>query len=234
MESRRKQPLGIELARRGTVSGETIERALQYQVEHPNKRLGDILYILKEVEPETLIKAIGDIMGEKGIFIKEDTIKIDTNEYIAFDTMKKYKVVPFELDNGKIKVAFADIVNNKENIKNVRMLFLNKGLIMEPYIALETNIDEYFNKIEEKNEETIGNIEYSASVTELVDNVIKLAIEDRASDIHIEPQSDSLRIRFRIDGQLFTMANIAKDKQNQIIGRLKAISNISINNPIDT
>ncbi len=44
---KRKQPLGIELVRRGVVNGDAIEKALQYQTEHPNRRLGDILYILK-------------------------------------------------------------------------------------------------------------------------------------------------------------------------------------------
>ena len=50
MDVKRKQPLGIELVRRGIVNGDAIEKALQYQSEHPNKRLGDILYILKEAE----------------------------------------------------------------------------------------------------------------------------------------------------------------------------------------
>ena len=48
MDIKKRQPLGIELVRRGVVDGDAIERALQYQVEHPNKRLGDVLYILKE------------------------------------------------------------------------------------------------------------------------------------------------------------------------------------------
>ena len=54
MEIKRKQPLGIELVRRKIVDGEAIERALQYQKDHPNKRLGDILYILKEADPDKL------------------------------------------------------------------------------------------------------------------------------------------------------------------------------------
>ena len=62
MEIRKKQPLGIELVRRGIVDGEAIERAIQYQMEHPNKRIGDILYILKEADPERLVKEIADII----------------------------------------------------------------------------------------------------------------------------------------------------------------------------
>ena len=51
-------------------------------------------------------------------------------------------------------------------------------------------------------------------------------MEKRASDIHIEPLVNEVRVRYRIDGELFTAAKIPKDKQQQVIGRLKAISNM--------
>lgn len=226
MEIRKKQPLGIELVRRGIVDGEAIERALQYQIEHPNKRIGDILYIQKEADPERLVKEIADIIGEKGIYIGDDTVQINVTDYIPWDMMKKNKAVPFDIESGKIKVAFADVAGNKESIKSIKMMLLNKGLVMEPYVAFETNIEEYFAKFENKIEENMGDLEDTNSVTDLIDNIIKLAIEKRASDVHIEPQIDSVRVRFRIDGQLFVMANIGKEKQPQMIGRLKAISNM--------
>lgn len=226
MESKRKQPLGIELVKRGVVDGDAIERALQYQMDNPNKRIGDILYILKEADPDKLAETMGDVVGVKGIYLTEDKINIDPTEYVPLDIMKNYKAIPFDVNSGKIKIAFADIANNKENIKNIKMLVLNKGLVMEPYVAFETNIDEYFGKFEEKVTEKRENLEENGSITDLIDNIIKLAIEKRASDIHIEPQVDSVRVRFRIDGELFIMANLGKDKQAQIIGRLKAISNM--------
>lgn len=226
MENKRKQPLGIELVKRGVVDGDAIEKALQYQMDNPNKRIGDILYILKEADPDKLAETMGEVVGVKGIYLTEEKLKIDPTEYVPLDMMKNYKAIPFDIDSGKIKIAFADIANNKENIKNIRMLVLNKGLVMEPYIAFETNIDEYFGKFEEVVTEKREKLEENSSITDLIDNIIKLAIEKRASDIHIEPQVDSVRVRFRIDGELFVMANLGKDKQAQIVGRLKAISNM--------
>ena len=226
MEIKRRQPLGIELVRRGVVDGEAIERALQYQSEHPNRRLGDILYILKEADPNVLAREIGDILGTKGIYLSGDKITIEPTEYIPLDMMKSYKAVPFDIESGKIKIAFADVSKSADNLKSVKMLVLNKGLVMEPYMAFETNIDEYFKKFEEVTMSIKENLTETQSVTDLVDSIIRLAIEKRASDIHIEPQIDSVRVRFRIDGQLFVMANVEKDKQTQIIGRLKAISNM--------
>ena len=51
-------------------------------------------------------------------------------------------------------------------------------------------------------------------------------MEKRASDVHIEPMEKSIRVRYRIDGELVTVANLDKERQAQIIGRLKAISNM--------
>lgn len=223
MEIRGKQPLGIELVKRGIVSGDAIERALQYQIEHPEKKMGDILYILNEANPKILIKEIGEIVGTKGIFLTNDIIKIDMEEYIPLDLMKKYRAIPFDIENGKLKVAFSEVTNNRDSIKNIRMLALNKGLVLENYIAFETNVEEFFKKYDNNTKKEIDD---NSSTTDLIDNIIKLGIEKRASDIHIEPQIDSVRVRMRIDGELFVIANLSKDKQPQIIGRLKSISNM--------
>jgi len=220
---RGRQPLGIELVKRGVVDGSAIERALQYQIEHPNKKIGDILYILNEANPKVLIKEIGDIIGTKGIFLTVDEIKIDMEEYIPLDLMRKYRAIPFDIENGRLKVAFSEVTNNKDTIKNIRMLALNKGLVLENYIAFDTNVEEFFKKYDDNSKKEI---EDSASITDLIDSIIKLGIEKRASDIHIEPQIDSVRVRMRIDGELFVIANLSKAKQPQIIGRLKSISNM--------
>ena len=57
---------------------------------------------------------------------------------------------------------------------NLKMLVLNKGLVMEPYMAFETNIDEYFTRFEEVSTTVMENLEETESVTDLVDNIIKL------------------------------------------------------------
>ena len=151
MEIRGKQPLGIELVKRGIVDGDAIERALQYQIDHPDRKLGDILYILNEANPKILIKEIGDIIGIKGIFLTDDTIKIDMEEYIPLDLMKKYRAIPFDTESGRLKVAFSEVTNNKDSIKNVRMLALNKGLVLENYIAFDSNVEEFFRKYDNKS-----------------------------------------------------------------------------------
>ena len=218
----KRQPIGIELVKRGIVTESDIEKALDYQKSHPNKKIGDILDILELCDSNILINAIGEILDEKAIYLLEKDIRIDVLEYISLDIMKQNKAIPFEIVSGKIKVCFAD-TSNKKSIDVIRLLLLNKGLVMEKYITFETNI----NKIIDSLEGTVSdNIDTSTDISGLVDSIIKTAMEKRASDIHIEPLEKVLRVRYRIDGQLVTAAEIDKEKQVQIIGRLKAISNM--------
>lgn len=226
MDIKRRQPLGIELVKRGLVTGEHIEKALAYQEKNPNIKIGDAIAILGLCDPEILIKAVGEIIGERGVYLKYENISIDLSEYLPLDLMKRYKAIPFDVEGGKIKVCFADVRNNQVNINNIKMLMLNKGLVMEQYIGFESNVDEFIRRYEADISKNLDELDKTDTVTELVDNMIKLGMEKRASDIHVEPQIDCVRVRFRIDGELFTMAKIAKEKQVQMIGRLKAISNM--------
>ena len=218
----KRQPIGIELVKKGVVKEADIEMALEYQKTHPNKKLGDILDILKLCDSDVLINAMGEILDEKAIYLQEKDIRIDVLEYISLDIIKQNKAIPFEIASGKIKVCFAD-TSNKRSIEVIRLLLLNKGLVMEKYITFETNIERIIESLEGG---VSDNINTNADISGLVDSIIKTAIEKRASDIHIEPLENLLRVRYRIDGQLITAAEIEKGKQAQIIGRLKAISNM--------
>ena len=226
MDVRRRQPMGVELVKRGIVNEEAIEEALTYQREHPNQKIGDILYILGLAEPTTLIEAIGEILGTKGILLNSVSIKINLTDYISLDIAQKNKAVPFEVSSGKIKVCFANTVNNRA-METIRMLFLNKGLVMESYVTFENDIEKYLRSLEgEAGKAGIEVADQGGTITSLVDSIIKTGMVKRASDIHIEPLENEVRVRYRIDGELVTAATIDKEKQTQIIGRLKAISNM--------
>ncbi len=225
MDMRKRQPIGVELVKRGIVTEKDIEKALEYQREHPNRKLGDILYILDVCDPNKLIETIGEIVGTKGILLNASTIKVKLTDYISLDVAKKNKAVPFEVSSGKIKVCFANTVNSRV-IDTVRLLLLNKGLVMESYITFESDIDKILKSLEGVATSNLEAAGRNDTITGLVDSIIKTGMERRASDIHIEPMQNQVRVRYRIDGELFTAATIEKEKQSQIIGRLKAISNM--------
>lgn len=217
-----RQPLGIELVKRGIVSQQDIENALEFQRTHPSEKLGDILFEQNATgDVEGLLKNIGEILDEKTIMLTNYDIQVNVFDYISSDLMKQYLAVPFEVGEGTIKVCFASS-NDKSAVDSVRMLMLNKGLVMEGYITFRPVIERIIRQL------TTGSIKIDedTNVTTIVDNIIRKAMEMRASDIHIEPMEDCIRVRYRIDGKMIEIVKIDKEKQTQIINRLKSLSNM--------
>lgn len=222
MDINRKLPIGVELVRRGIVTEAQVNAAVEYQRTHRKMKLGEILKEITDCDEGVLIDAIGEILGEKGIILHSTDIQINIEEFISLDIVKECKAIPFAIEQGKIKVCFSDIAN-KNSMDKIRLLLLNKGLIMEKYITFDSNINEVIDKLEGKVD---SNIDTNDDTIKLVDSIIKTAMSKRASDIHFEPMENKLRVRYRIDGELYTVVEIPKEKQAQTIGRLKAISNM--------
>ena len=222
MDNKRRGPIGIELVRRGLVTEEDINKALDYQMQNPNKKIIEIINTLHLCDEYQLIEALGDILDEKSIILTKDDINLNIADYISMDVVRQNKAIPFDITGNKIKVCFADTLNRR-SVDTVRLILLNKGLIMERYITFEKNINDILESLEGVATETINS---NTDTTGLVDSIIKNAMKKRASDIHIEPLENEVRVRYRIDGELVSAAKLPKDKQAQIIGRLKAISNM--------
>lgn len=222
MDSKRRGPIGIELVRRGILTQADIDKALDYQRKNPGKKIIEIISILNLCDQFVLLQVLSEMLGEKAIMFSINDVKIDVKKYISLDMAKKYLAVPYEINGDKIKVCFAD-TSSKTAGEAIRLILLNKGYIMEKYVTFTKNITSVISSLEGSNSE---NIDSGEDATTLVDSIIKTAMKKRASDIHIEPLEDSIRVRYRIDGELVKAAEISKEKQNQIIGRLKSISNM--------
>ncbi len=222
MDSKRRGPIGIELVRRGLVNEEDINKALDYQKSNPNMKIIEIIHQLNLCDEYVLIEALGDILDEKSIILDKSNINLNVWDYISIDIAKQNKAIPFDITGNKIKVCFSDTLDRKA-VDTVRLILLNKGLIMERYITFEKNINDILESLEGS---ATDNINSSTDTTGLVDTIIKTAIKKRASDIHIEPLENEVRVRYRVDGELIDAVKIPKQKQSQIIGRLKAISNM--------
>ena len=222
----KRQPIGVELVKRGIVTENDVQTALIEQKKSPNKKIGEILKEMNLCDQRTLIQAIGDILGVKGVILTKESVQINILDYISIEMAKRYHVVPFGLENGKIKVCFSD-VTNRRNFEAVKMLMLNRGLVIDPYVSFISSIDDILDdlggSVATDNMKAMGE---ESNITELVDSIIKTAMKKRTSDIHIEPQKDEIRVRYRIDGELFVATTIAIEKLPQIVGRLKAISNM--------
>ncbi len=222
----KKVPLGVELIRRGLIKDSGLNEAVTYQKQHPGVKIGEAIHILKLCPDKELLDVIGEQQEIKPVILDPISMTFKFTDYLSMDIVKQHKVMPFEIENNKLKVAFADPADKNVN-KMVRLVLLGKGINnIEEYVTFSSYIDEIISNIESVAETPYAYDSFGQDNTQLVDNIIRSAMVKRASDIHFEPMEDRLRVRFRIDGELLEITNIDKNRQNQIIGRLKAISNM--------
>ncbi|MGP1608376.1 MAG: GspE/PulE family protein [Clostridium sp.] len=215
-------PIGLELIKKGIITDVEIRKALDYQKQHPEYKLVEILEILDLTDRRTLLEVTSDIFGFPGIDITMNDVNIDIKEFYSVDLIKQDKVLPFDIVGNKLKVAFADPQDSKL-VKKVELLALSKGYNIEVYYTFGRNILKIIDGLEHSDN---VNITENSDVTTLIDTIIKTGMKKRASDIHIEPLEKEVRIRYRIDGELITVSSISNKKQGNIIGRIKAISNM--------
>jgi len=218
----KRAAIGVELVKMGIVTEADVRKALEYQKQHSNVKIGEILHILKAAPDRVLIKGIGEILGEKPILLTKEALKVKTTDYISLDVAKSCRAVIFDVGNGKARVCFSDSTDI-ESINKVRSLLIRHGLVVDKYITFDSNIQKILASFEGQ---TGDDISASNDIVALVDTIMKTAFQKRTSDVHIEPLENNIRVRFRVDGDLVTVANIPKSKQAQLVGRLKAISNM--------
>lgn len=223
--SNKKAPLGVMLIRKGLIKESDIDKAIVYQREHRGIKLGEAFHRLGVCDEQELLNTIAESLGVKAVKIDPSMFNFEFTKYISMDIVKQHKVLPFEINENRIRVAFAD-PSDKDLQKMIRLILLSKGLSMDVYITFESYIDEVISNIEKKSEEEKNFDSYGRDISQLIDNIIRSAMVKRASDIHFEPMEDKVRVRFRVDGELLIIANIEKVKQAQVIGRLKSISNM--------
>ena len=220
-----KTPLGVLLIRKGLIKETDIDKAIEYQKSHRGVKLGEIFHILKVCDDQALLNTIAEQNGFKPVQL-DPVLNFPFTQYISLDIVKQHKVIPFEINENRIKVAFAE-PENKDLQKMIRLILLSKGgLVMEPYVTFGSYIDAIIKNMEAKPEDTSAFDTYGRDISQLIDNIIRSGMAKRASDLHFEPMENLLRVRFRIDGELVEIAKIEKEKQQQIIGRLKSISNM--------
>jgi type IV pilus assembly protein PilB len=167
---------------------------------------------------------------------------------ISEDVVNFYRIVPFDKSDTALKVG----IINPENIdalEALKFIAADKGLELARYLISYKDFDnilkrygsltaevgralESFSEELEKKEkitkEKIEEITAEGAITKIVAATIKYAVESRASDIHVEPFEDRVRVRFRIDGALTTTLMLPKNSQSAVITRVKVLSNLKI------
>lgn len=233
------------LIKKGIISQEQVNRAREeagkvgITIEKALEKLG----FISEAD---IAQAVAEDMGVPFMDLAEYIIDPEVIKLVPEATAKKYKAVPLFKISDSLTVAMANPFDI-EAIDEVRIK--SKTGTIEPVLStldmIQKAIDQYYGaqgnikelaegltkeKLEEKIK-SVGGLAGAAEETpviKLVNLIIAQAAKERASDIHIEPEEDKLRIRYRIDGVLREVQSLPKHLQNVLASRIKVMAKMDI------
>lgn len=239
-----RKRLGEVLLEAGYVTEEQIKEALEIQ-KATGEKLGEILVKEKYVSEEQILKVIESQFGIQYIDITKIYIDPETAKMVAEEVCRRHKVVPIEVINGEITLAMKDPLNYYaiEDIK----LFV--ALPVKPVITSETAINATLDKVfgrqmaekaveEFEKEHTIAEIKGedlpynkeidNAPIVKYLNTIIENSIRNNASDIHIEPEDDGIRVRIRVDGILAETMRAPLNMMNALVTRVKVMADLNV------
>jgi type IV pilus assembly protein PilB len=147
---------------------------------------------------------------------------LDVDDLSAIDFVKKkvnLKIAPRLTDSESIKSA---IIQYQKSLK------AEFGDIIQKEADSLRTIDENGEEIGDESESDLKKIAEDLPVIRIVDTLLKHAILQNASDIHIEPMEDQLLVRYRIDGMLHDAMVLPKNAEASITARVKVLSNLKL------
>lgn len=243
---RTKKRLGDILVQAGKINQTDLMTALRKQAVS-GKRLGEILVEENLVSENDILSVLELQLGIKRVNL--DSVDIDENAIRALPeaVAKKYDVLPVKIEGRDIYIAMADPFNLIA-IEDIRLSTgLNVKKLLETKTAIQNSIKNLYTKqyaekvaqdliskekVEKREEEKVNTelekATADAPVVKLVDTIIQNAVRMKASDIHIEPFENEVRVRVRVDGNLQSTLKIAKQSQNTLTTRIKILANLNI------
>ncbi|MBR1883456.1 MAG: type II/IV secretion system protein [Clostridia bacterium] len=218
----KKNPIGFEFIKRGLLTETQVTRVLEYQKDHRELKFAEIVDILDMCPKNEILLVLSSKLNVEGIML-DTNLPVKPTDYLPRDVIINYRALPFKLEGNMLSVAFANI-QDEDRVHEVELMLLDAGYTTKRYVTLYTSIMKQIGDVRTVENKFVDKDE--KDTTRLIDNIIMTAITKRASDIHFEPMEDKVRIRYRIDGELISATEIAKDRQDIMVGRLKAISNM--------
>ena len=240
-EAKRKR-LGEILIEKGLITKEQLSKAIERQREK-DEFLGQSLVHLGFIKEEALAEELSSQIRIPKLDLSNYVIDSKIAHLVSENICRQHCLIPlFRIDNT-LTVAMA----NPMNLEIIDRIQSETGLIVEAVISTETSIKEAIEH-HYRATDAIHDIVQSISVggepsaisgpdievtekppvIKAVDMIISQAITDRASDIHIEPDENSLKVRYRIDGVLHENLQLPLHLHPLVVSRIKILSGMNI------
>jgi general secretion pathway protein E len=235
-----KKSLGEMLIEENLITPAQLENALARQRQQGGK-LSDILLQQGLVKAEQLAIVLSIHLNLPLIDLKRHTVQPEALRLIPEDMARKHMLIPLDIVNDSLMVVMAD----PEDIRTIEDVKAQAKMRIEVALGVRSDIERAINL----NYRSSGAIEKQVSqftpaaaaktddtealaartpIAETLDLLITQAVKDRASDVHIEPQEDRLRIRYRIDGILHDMFSFPLNIHNPLVSRVKILAEMDI------
>ncbi|MCL2347563.1 MAG: Flp pilus assembly complex ATPase component TadA [Planctomycetaceae bacterium] len=249
MAAKRLNYLGI-LQKNGIASVNQIKDAQEMAIQTGIK-ISDALIKLGYATSEEITKALAEEYGKEYVDLSDIVIRPAVVELISESMARENTIMPYDEEGDLLRVVISD-PNDIETIERVRF-YVNRPIetVLAPRESINEAINRHYSQsfgesadsmMQEMTDTAIdftqtesessgkGGIddEGEGPIVKLVDHIISEAVQVRASDIHVEPFEDRVRIRLRIDGMLVERDVIPKRLQNALISRIKILSRLDI------
>ena len=236
--------LGDQLIHEGMLRPDQLESALSEQARmRDGKRIGEVLVSLHYLTEQQLISALSRQLDCSQIDLTNEPPEIEALTLVPSEFALRNNLVPCRRRENTLFVAMAD----PQDIVATDDLHLLTGLDIVPMIAPSSDIrrvceQHYMSRMIQGVQEAERTIEDEESldvadlqkmareelVIQMVNLIINQAIQDRASDIHVEPFEKELRVRYRVDGVLHEVSAPPRRYHAALISRIKILSDLNI------
>jgi len=239
---------GEHFLQEGLINAEQFEQAMILQRELEGKEpIAKILVKLGFISERDRVRCLGKVWGVPFADVTEVTPQEEAIHLISPQNARRFKALPMERQGNRLLVAMV----NPLDIFAIDEIRLTTGLEVEPLIAIEDDVNAVLNQFFRGESEVLAgvmkdfdgtNVELheksdnedaadeadEAPIIRLANLIISQAVIDKASDIHIEPQKECVRVRYRIDGVLSDGMQLPKKVNMPLTSRFKIISNMDI------
>ncbi|MCK6490830.1 MAG: GspE/PulE family protein [Planctomycetes bacterium] len=231
--------LGEILVEMEALAEDKVQAALAKQMDGDKRAIGEILVEAQACTPEDIARALAEQFDMRFVDLEAIDVPPAVMQLIPESLARERKVCPVGVNGKLLTVA----LSNPLDLELVDTLRFQTNYSIEAAMASERQItaaiERHWGLSENKVEEMLGEMtadievrrkedgeddEDDALIIRFVQQIIQNADSNRASDIHIEPMADHLRIRYRIDGVCFTMDPAPKRLQGPVIQRLKIMT----------
>lgn len=245
-------PNFLQFLKDNGVIADALKDQLIEKYEQAEKSLDDLILEAGKVDEETLLAQKSEFYHLPSVALEKKQIAKDAQGLFPKEIISNYHILPFEIEADIVRVAMV----NPENLKAreaVDFLARQKGWNAQFYVATDRAfrraIDQYSGSLksevsealvfagqskEDEKEEVIQTekdleeVVKSAPVSKMVSVILRHAVEGGASDVHIEPQDDETRVRYRVDGDLHATLSLPKYIHNSIVSRIKVLANLKL------